>query len=1060
MIVTFDCAHAQQKYEYIDLNPPFGAPNSTALGINQAGIVVGYILDSATYYDLPIVWSGHTYNILPLPPGYFNGSALDINDSGVVCGEVWIHDSGTPLAFRYANNTYTLLPTLSKQIAEGIGERLNNSGDIVGLSYTTNSPGYRLAILWKDTTLINLGTLGGSSFATDINDSGLIAGFYYRPNTFPGSFIYRNNTMIDLGSIPGYDYAQANGMNSQGWIVGNASGASGQGAFLWRPDSGMTLLTVPAGYLKATATAINDSGVIAGRAFVTSPPGTVHPVIWKDGVMTDLNQFLPSGVSFGDMSDINNAGQIVGYVYGPLKRAFMLNPPHLVVTSPTSLEVVLASDQYTIQWQAPGIDSLKIELSLDSGKTFNIVINSVPAGANKYQWNVPDTLSAKCRIRISDVLDATKNAQSAQFRIKPYVLARFNSNGDYEQFLPWIHGWRFQNSRNNMWPESWWNQFDYANGSDPYTARRYPPAFTNPRDLDANNYDFPDWPLFVRAFGINQCYRDLSAVQPYSPRAATYWHSNKSSWGGSCFGFSISSLLAFDFPSAFAAFFPDVPSYSELYELSLTDTTRRVINQLWQSCMGAPYVQNSEQKWHTDVRQTLQELKKMFLSEIRNDQSLYMIELGGAHAHSVVPIELKRIPNTSKFNLTVYDNNCPGGDCGGGILNPAVVIDSAFDTWYYPPQRWGSGIGNQGLYLEPPVGTFLLPPTFPRTSPMMRPKPFPARTQSTGSYVEVFNTTHASISITDSAGDTIGFHDSTAVNTFADGIPIVPATSNFQPPIGYYIPANKYSIQMSSYQDTLSEFSVFSATNVFSYRRTDAANNQSDRLTFNNGIDFGNPDPQTKLVNLEAIVTLDSTERDYQIMNCAIGTNDSVRILTPDSARFALVNLGPQKTYDLNILLAGGSGSGQFTHSSITVPAHSTHFIVPNWQDIQHQPVKIYVDSGNTGTIHDSVVVTNQTTGVKGQVLQGTPREFTLDQNYPNPFNPVTIIHYELPKESQVMLRVYNILGQEVATLVNEMEQPGYKSVSFDARSLPSGVYFYRLNAGSFTDIKKMLLIK
>jgi hypothetical protein len=65
-----------------------------------------------------------------------------------------------------------------------------------------------------------------------------------------------------------------------------------------------------------------------------------------------------------------------------------------------------------------------------------------------------------------------------------------------------------------------------------------------------------------------------------------------------------------------------------------------------------------------------------------------------------------------------------------------------------------------------------------------------------------------------------------------------------------------------------------------------------------------------------------------------------------------------------------------------------------------------------------------------------------------------------LPKESNVRLTIYNVLGQEVRTLVNETEQAGYKSVSFDGSSLASGVYFYRLAAGSFTDVKKMLLIK
>jgi hypothetical protein len=88
------------------------------------------------------------------------------------------------------------------------------------------------------------------------------------------------------------------------------------------------------------------------------------------------------------------------------------------------------------------------------------------------------------------------------------------------------------------------------------------------------------------------------------------------------------------------------------------------------------------------------------------------------------------------------------------------------------------------------------------------------------------------------------------------------------------------------------------------------------------------------------------------------------------------------------------------------------------------------------------------------------PSQFGLDQNYPNPFNPLTIIKYQLPIDSWVTLKIYNMLGEEVATLINSNQSAGYKSVEFNATRLSSGLYIYTLRAGSFTDVKKMVLLK
>ena len=86
--------------------------------------------------------------------------------------------------------------------------------------------------------------------------------------------------------------------------------------------------------------------------------------------------------------------------------------------------------------------------------------------------------------------------------------------------------------------------------------------------------------------------------------------------------------------------------------------------------------------------------------------------------------------------------------------------------------------------------------------------------------------------------------------------------------------------------------------------------------------------------------------------------------------------------------------------------------------------------------------------------------DFILEQNYPNPFNPSTTIRYSIHKEALVSLKVYSSIGVEVVTLVNEIRQPGNYDVTFDAAKLSSGVYFYRIQMGSFIQTKKMILMK
>jgi len=145
-------------------------------------------------------------------------------------------------------------------------------------------------------------------------------------------------------------------------------------------------------------------------------------------------------------------------------------------------------------------------------------------------------------------------------------------------------------------------------------------------------------------------------------------------------------------------------------------------------------------------------------------------------------------------------------------------------------------------------------------------------------------------------------------------------------------------------------------------------------------------------------------------------------------------------------------------YTSINGSTWTTEYTAPagNYYAIsQARPGRgIWAVRSNGGiSFHTIIADVKQTSGV-------VPDKYSLSQNYPNPFNPITNIKFQIKNNSFVTLKVYDNLGKEVRTLVRQDLKPGYYETKFDAENLPSGVYFYKLTADGFTDVKKMVILK
>jgi len=166
-------------------------------------------------------------------------------------------------------------------------------------------------------------------------------------------------------------------------------------------------------------------------------------------------------------------------------------------------------------------------------------------------------------------------------------------------------------------------------------------------------------------------------------------------------------------------------------------------------------------------------------------------------------------------------------------------------------------------------------------------------------------------------------------------------------------------------------------------------------------------------------------------------------------------------------LIAEDNNGDTLTYSLVTAPSwmsiDSTNGLiegVPGIYSVGDTVVTVKVDDGYGGTDTQTYILhVHPEVGVDSE-NQLIPQQYALYQNYPNPFNPSTKIKFQIPENSFVTLKVYDVLGNEVATLVNQEKPIGSYNVEFDASSLPSGIYLYQLQAGNYFETKKMILLK
>lgn len=545
----------------------------------------------------------------------------------------------------------------------------------------------------------------------------------------------------------------------------------------------------------------------------------------------------------------------------------------------------------------------------------------------------------------------------------------------------------------------------------------------------------------------------------YNPYALEKWYSIKNVWTGSCAGFAVSSLLAFGKKDDLLSLYSEIGSFDNLSELAINDERRKLINRFFIRQYGVEHSLALDEGSNKTPWETLLEIKQMLLIENRNDRHLYLFDEdyivdadSNSYAHAVVPYKVNQNSATPNlYGIFVYDSNYP-------LEDEAIIgVDSITNTWYY--YKDGTQGDYDGLYLLDPVPDYFNTPTLYLSDSYFNQ---PVKLSSNTDFIEVYNTQGSNILLHDPSGKQIGFDNGKIINELNEGVPIIPLVGTSPPPIGYFIPDNNYMIEMKNFPGSNSRISIMGKESVYTVFRDDADQQQTDKYNFNDGLSISNTDAANKNFSFRTLFVGDTAQKVANFRNVMFNQNDSLKISHLDNDEIKLINYsGSEKNYDLKLWNASATGEGKFDHLKIDLPANSSHIIAPDWYSIKTKPVIIIIDNGNDGSIDDSIEVKNEITGTdESTITNSLPEYFSLEQNYPNPFNPTTNIEFRIADHGFVTLKIFDVLGNEVATLVNEEKPSGTYNVDFDGTGLTSGVYFYKLRAGSFVQTKKMILLR
>ncbi len=856
-------------------------------------------------------------------------------------------------------------------------------------------------------------------------------------------------------------------------------------------ESGWTVLTdddIPAASARVQAIG-PDGEVYAQFTSSTGTDNTREGGFWVyDG--DSWNSLADPGEFYQSLGSVEVSNETVIWMAGTFNvingGVGSLAGTYVTIDQAPEEGIIMASgSSVTIGWEKGElITTTTVSYSTDEGETWTEIESEMESTVLFY--DLPEGNEDTFRFRVQadnypGVYDESDDFTVLDPDVPFYHVRNLHPDGLYEFFDPEIHGFGFENNdREVMWISEEWEDIEYS-------------GFWDSWPLNGEPHQFPPFYALDDAFGTSNTRKDFFTSERPTVPAAILWGILKSQgYNGVCHGFALASSIGFSHGhSALNSSFGAGINEDVLFDQEATQDVKDMIYRIWTQQWGLEHLTAtvfnsldlstiqtlvdlvisgnfdwddlpSSDEYFKSPSETLQEIKDMMAEPGPGEyyRALLLIPPSSiSDAHSIFPYKVEEASEDGVYYVYVYENN------DAGNTDRRITINTNTEYWNY-----GSSENFQGSY-----GLFLSDSAqnYRSQSNIVRPVPEDRIIMYDGEaiamedlsledigYMYTLFGTETDINLENENGEQVATEELAISNDIPGTLPIVNGAGEPTEAFGMFLPDFEYDVELNYRSDTIGQFSAVTGGTSYSFFNSEVNIESPDRMRYGNSLTvFGKDDDPDFNFGLNVNESLDDDNLFYRIEDFELSSAGEVTFRLGDDAFLEITNLNSEAVF--NFQVGRDSESEEFLYEGLELNPDHGYQLEPDWDDVSNPELTLRIDTNLDGEYDQTDIITGMDTSEPGDGETGQlPDQYELHNNYPNPFNPTTIIEYSIPEHQQVTLEVYNMLGQRVSVLVDEVQNAGRHQAVFDATGLSSGMYIYRITAGSFTETQKMMFVK